>query len=89
MTEVAPSCDQEGERSRDRAIRLFEYLKRLAELRARTVRDVAEYTEVLWFDEIPAEPECRAVTGVPPSDPLAWLTLERPRRLPPPRFPSC
>jgi hypothetical protein len=88
MTEVAAIDGQEGERSRDRAVRLFEYLKRLAELRARTVRDVAEYTEVLWFDEIPAEPECRAVTRVPPSDPLAWLTLERPRRVPPPEVPE-
>src|SRR6266487_5955566 len=55
--EPEPLDEEAG--SRDRAIRLFEYLKRLAELRARTVRDLAEYTEVLWFCEVPAEPECR------------------------------
>jgi very-short-patch-repair endonuclease len=88
MTEIAEIEDQEAQRSRDRAIRLFEYLKRLAELRARTVRDLAEYTEVVWFDEIPVEPECRAVTGVPPGDALAWLTIERPRRTRPPELPE-
>lgn len=63
MTEIAEIEDPELQRSRDRAIRLFEYLKRLAELRARTVHDLAEYTEVVWFDEVPAEPECRTVTS--------------------------
>jgi len=52
------------------------------ELRTRPVRDLAEYVETLWFDDIPAEPECRAVTGTPPADPLAWLSLDRPRQAP-------
>jgi very-short-patch-repair endonuclease len=88
MTEIAESEGRESQQRRDRAIRLFEYLKRLAELRARTVRDLAEYTEVVWFDEVPPEPECRTVTGVPPADPLAWLTIERPRRTRPPDLPE-
>ncbi|HZD38772.1 MAG TPA: hypothetical protein VE664_09040 [Actinomycetes bacterium] len=88
MTEIAEIEDQEDQPSRDRAVRLFEYLKRLAELRARTVRELAEYTEVVWFDEVPVEPECRAVTGVPPGDALAWLTIERPRRMRPPELPE-
>jgi tetratricopeptide (TPR) repeat protein len=61
------------EPGRDRAIRLFEYLRRLAELRTPTVRDVAAYPEVVWFGE---------VTRVPPSGPLQWLTIDRPRRSP-------
>jgi hypothetical protein len=80
--------DREQEESRDRAIRLFEYLKRLAELRTRTVRDLDEYTEVVWFAEVPSEPECRVATGVRPADPARWLTLERPRRVRPPELPE-
>src|SRR5919198_4648085 len=75
------------EPGRDRAIRLFEYLRRLAELRTPTVRDVAAYPEVVWFGEIPAEPECRVITRVPPAGPLQWLTIDRPRRSPPPELP--
>src|SRR5262245_47675502 len=84
MTALRPE-DREVERRRDLAIRLFEYLKKLAELRTRPVRDLAEYTETLWFNGIPAEPECRVVTNMPPADPLTWISLDRPRQ---PRCPS-
>jgi len=92
---LSDNSDNEEAGSRDRAIRLFEYLKRLAELRARTIRDLAEYTEVLWFREVPAEPECRAVTALrQPHDQTQgaggaerWLVIERPRRSRPPEVP--
>jgi hypothetical protein len=86
---VTATVDRQQEESRDRAIRLFEYLKRLAELRTHTVRDLDEYTEVVWFAEVPSEPECRVATGVRPADPARWLTLERPRRVRPPELPEA
>jgi len=39
----------------DRAIRLVDYLTRLAYLRATTIRDVEEYSQILWIHEIPQE----------------------------------
>ncbi len=70
-------------------LRPQDYLKKLVELRTRPIRDLAEYAETLWFDHIPAEPERRAVTGAPPADPLAWISLDRPRQALLPPVPRC
>ena len=47
-----PSADLD----RDRAIRLFTFLKRLSELRTKQIRSIDEYERVLWIADIPAEP---------------------------------
>ena len=80
MTVLRPE-DLEANRTRDRAVRLFEYLRKLAELQTRPVRDLSEYTEILWFADVPTEPECRAVTGMAPADPADWVTIERPKKI--------
>lgn len=43
---------------KDRATRLVEYLMRLASLRAKIVRDLTEYDQVLWIYQIPREKGC-------------------------------
>jgi hypothetical protein len=45
-------------RDNTKAIRLIEYLTRLASLRVKIVRDVAEYPQMLWIHEIPGEKGC-------------------------------
>lgn len=52
-----PSYDQA-----DRAIRLVEYLLRLASLRTRLVRDIADYEKVLWISDVPHQKGCFART---------------------------
>ncbi|OGC81885.1 MAG: hypothetical protein A2W07_03560 [candidate division Zixibacteria bacterium RBG_16_43_9] len=47
-----------SDQNRAKAIRLIEYLKRLASLRTKIVRDLNEYAQVLWFDQIPREKGC-------------------------------
>ena len=42
----------------DKAIRLIEYLTRVASIRAKIVRNVAEYSLMLWLHEIPQEKGC-------------------------------
>jgi hypothetical protein len=42
---------------RNKAIRLLEYLRELAKLRAKTVRDIDTYHRVLWVHDIPKEPQ--------------------------------
>ena len=51
---------------RDRAIRLFTFLRELTELRTTTVRNCDQYEKVIWFDDIPQEVGC---------DCIAWSHL--------------
>ena len=43
---------------RDKAIRLVDYLTRIALLRSKIIRDVDDYQSVLWINDIPSEKEC-------------------------------
>lgn len=45
-------------RNENKAIRLLEYLTRLASLHTKIVRNVTEYSHVLWVHEIPNEKGC-------------------------------
>ena len=50
-----------SDQNRAKAIRLIDYLKRLAALRTKIVRDLMasnEYAQVLWLDQIPREKGC-------------------------------
>lgn len=42
----------------DKPIRLLEYLLRLASLRSKLIRDIAEYEHVLWISSVPHERGC-------------------------------
>ena len=52
------NADRSGVESR--SLRLARYLKEFVGLRSKTVRDVAEYDSVLWFDEMPQAAGCRS-----------------------------
>jgi very-short-patch-repair endonuclease len=84
---MSSAVDSEIERSQDRALRLFEYLRRLAELRTAPVRDVNEYAQVLWFDRLPREPECQVVTTGQPLGAFDWVVVDRPEAPSRPRLP--
>jgi very-short-patch-repair endonuclease len=49
------STDQ---RPNEKAVRLVEYLLRLASLRTKLVRDIADYEKLLWLKDIPREKGC-------------------------------
>ncbi len=38
---------------KSKAIRLVEFLSRIAQLRTKLVRDLSDYTRVFWIDDIP------------------------------------
>ena len=42
------------------SLRLARYLKEFVGLRSTTVRDVAKYDSVLWFDEMPQAADCHS-----------------------------
>lgn len=74
---------------RDRATRLFTYLKELTELRSDVKRNCDEYEQVMWWSEIPREKECYCAAwdlgrGSAYED---WVRIERPHRKVPPNPP--
>lgn len=63
---------------RDRAVRLFSYLRELSLLRSPVIRTVDQYESVLWFDELPDHPSIRSIERAPiPDDPDLWLEIQR------------
>jgi very-short-patch-repair endonuclease len=68
-----------------KALRLARYLKAFVGLRSATVRDVDKYDSVLWFGEMPKEPECRSPAwndGPESGDP--WLEVHKQQFTSPP-----
>ncbi|MBI4384926.1 MAG: AAA family ATPase [Nitrospinae bacterium] len=46
--------------SNEKAIRLIEYLQKLASLRTKSIRDVTDYEKALWLNDIPKQKGCFA-----------------------------
>ena len=73
--------------SESKAVRLARYLKEFVGLRSTTVYDVEKYESVLWFGEMPQEPECQSPAWndeFTAGDP--WLTVHK-QQLPKPPAP--
>jgi hypothetical protein len=76
---------------RDRAIRLFAFLREMSLLRTKVVRSVEEYEKVVWLGDIPTEPGCHcAAWGTKSSaeDTSTWIELRKPRLAPYPEPPD-
>jgi hypothetical protein len=77
---------------KDRAIRVFKFLRDLSQLRSKTVRDIAEYDAVWWLSDLPHEPGCHFIGWQPVSevDPATpWVEIKKPRIRPAPAVPSA
>ncbi|HOM56199.1 MAG TPA: AAA domain-containing protein, partial [Candidatus Latescibacteria bacterium] len=68
----------ESEKLNEKAVRLVDYLLRLAALRTRLIRDVSEYEKVLWISDIPHERGCftRAWGPEEEHEPDEWLEVQ-------------
>ena len=79
---VATGTETSSDPIRDNAVGLFRYLRDLAELRAKNVRDVASYELTFWFSELPCENECYtpAWNGEETTDEENWLRIDKPIR---------
>jgi len=49
---------QHQNEDREKAVRLIDYLLRLASLRTKLVRDITEYARILWLSDIPHQNGC-------------------------------
>ena len=60
------------------ALRLARYLKEFVGLRTTTVRDVTKYDSVLWFGDMPQEPDCRSAAWTDDHDADdPWLEVKK------------
>jgi very-short-patch-repair endonuclease len=76
---------------RDRAIRLFTFLRELTELRTKMIRTSDKYETVLWFNEIPRAKECYCITWQPVDDEEQseiWVEIKKPILKEPPKVPE-
>ena len=73
------SSDSQGRN--EKAVRLVEYLLKLADLRTRLIRDIAEYEKVLWISSVPCERGCfaRAWGRDEEHEPEEWLEVQNRR----------
>lgn len=73
---------------RDRAIRLFTYLRELTQLRSKVIRTLKDYENVLWLSDIPREQGCfTQVWGVSQEGQEdIWVEIKKPKL---PSFPSA
>ena len=72
---------------RDRAVRLLKFLRELALLKTKVVRDLSEYEKVVWLNDVPEYKGCLSVLS-PESDKLqdsTWLEI---KQSPEPRRPA-
>ena len=96
MSTIVDSEDSGSSQIRDRAIRLFTYLKELCALRTIRTRDVASYDQVFWFSEIPHDRLCRCIAwqSSDPSlqatdqTPDVWIQIQKPTLKSPPELPD-
>lgn len=81
---------------RDKAIRLFTYLKDLCSLRTTQVRNVATYDQVFWLSDLPRHKLCRCTIWhlTDPSSPTSeqhsdlWIEIRKPVLKSPPELPD-
>jgi hypothetical protein len=74
---------------RDRAIRLFAFLREMTLLRAKVAQSVEQYDKVIWLADIPREPGCYcAAWGTARSEEdTTWIEVRKPTLTAPPSPP--
>src|SRR2546423_2912512 len=73
---------------RDRAVRLFTFLREYTQLRASNALTTDAYDEVIWLADVPGLPGCVCAAVEPARDGEVWLEVRKPRLHPAPRPPD-
>jgi hypothetical protein len=90
---IRPRADEswdEVRMCREKAVRLFTYLKELALLRTRLVRELPDQDSVMWFCGIPHEHGCYCITQGTERETVedTWVEIARRKEPPCPRLPT-
>lgn len=86
-----PPVPETIEATRASAAALYTFLKEFTQLRTKTVRSLDQYDHVLWFSDVPREPECDCAAwdrGQDREGGEIWLEIRQPRLIPPPEPPA-
>ena len=91
--EVIDQSDQmfrNDELVRANAIHVFTYLKELAQLRTKVVRDCLDYEDLIWFSDIPKEQGCYTIAwGIKTEEhDDVWIEVRKMREPPCPKTPA-
>ncbi len=74
---------------RDRAIRLFTFLREYTQLRVRSLRTTESYEHVIWLADVPSGPGCfSAAAAREEKDAEVWVEVHRPDLEAPPPPPA-
>lgn len=86
-TLMGRTMNQTGSQERSKLIRLIDYLTRLASLRTKLIRDVADFEQTLWVSSIPREKGCftQAWGREEDIDPDIWIEVQNQKE---PELPS-
>jgi len=81
---------QQTDINRERAIRLFTFLREFSQLRTKTIRSIDQYEQVLWLSEIPKVPNCYCIAWKPDeaSRTDIWIEIQKPKIILPPSVPK-
>jgi hypothetical protein len=84
-TQIASS----DELVRSNAIHIFAYLKELAQLRTKVVRDCQDYEDLIWFNDIPKEQGCFTIAWGTKTEGHddEWIEIRKMREPPCPKPP--
>jgi len=80
-----------GDPVRDRAVRLFAFLREMTLLRTKVIQSFEQYDSVIWLADIPREPGCHCAawgTGATPEENTTWIEVRKPQLAPPPDPPA-
>jgi transcription elongation GreA/GreB family factor/very-short-patch-repair endonuclease len=74
---------------RDRAVRLFQFLREYTLLRTRSIRTTDSYEEITWLADVPQSPGCRcAAQDSDTRNADIWIEVAQPRPEAPPPTPE-
>jgi hypothetical protein len=80
MTDIA--APQERDLVRDRAVRLFAFLREMTLLRTKVVRSTDEYEKIIWLSDVPREAGCYCAAwgGRGNADDTSiWIEIRKPK----------
>jgi very-short-patch-repair endonuclease len=84
------SLKRVGDPIRDRAVRLFTFLREVVRLRSFIIRSLDDYEQAIFFSDIPQEHGCSCIAwGGPPDEENAdvWIEIRKPKFINPPDLP--
>ena len=73
---------------RDRAQRLFRFLREMSELKSKTTRTIDQYEDIIWLNDIPDNELCFNIAKRQDPSAEKWIEIKKPNLQPVPPIPE-